>query len=1258
MRTHHLLQLVPNRVAAAVDRLSRQIWTRLRPVTVEATDCTENHLAWTEAVAKGRSSVSNGSAWGRLYDQRWCRLDLSGTSNSGEAPSGPLYLEWRDQAEATLYVRGVPYFGFDVAHRYCPMPAGLNEVWVESICVQTGIWHPDATGLSAAGSVFDGAFLVRRDDAVWDAYHDLNCLFEVMLAERPGGPQLNSIGQQAPLVRVSPSYRRLLRLLDQSLDALDRGGIGELRRSLAAAYEELREPAPYFKAVLTGHAHIDLVWLWPERVGEAKAIHTFATADRLMELYPEFRFMHSQPASYEAVARRSPELYERVKGRIGTGQWEATGVLYVESDTQLPCGEALARSFTLGQQCFEALRGAPAGVVWLPDAFGYTGCLPQIMKLSGTGYFFTNKVAWSAINRFPVSSFIWRGSDGSEVLSHVLQEVGYNGTAQPELLKLGAEAHLQSDVHPEYLYPTGYGDGGGGVTSEICERARRLANIRGLPAVSWDLPEAFFARLAERRELLPTYSGEFYLEFHRGVFTTHANIKAAFRELERALQIREAAAVAAETAPDLSRAWRRMVFAQFHDYIPGSSVPEVYAEALPELTQLAAELRTAALTDLACAEGVPCIFNALAIPCETLTGGGLLRVPPLAGIAAKNAAITATAPIIIGDRTLANDHVFVRIDGMGELSELVVDGEAVALRAGAGGLVLYPDRPAKFESWDIDRQSLNLGGRVRTPPEISLETGLNGLRAAWVVRRRLGAASRSILRYVLETGSRVLRLEIQLDWQEAETLLKLHFKTDYRGSQVRCGAPFGSVLRPQQPGALTAEAMWEIPASRWMAGTDDGGRRGMFIVAESKYGYSCDDGDWAVSLVRSPRMTGFEAHRHAYPANLSRVESPSIYSDQGVHSVSLAIGRYDPSGNMENHPAALADSLFTRPMPYVGRECASALIGMTGSQTLIPCWVKPVGAADWVLRLHEVSGERGLVRVQLRPGWSAQRVDLRERPCGERLTEEGVAYRPYEIVSLRISRSTRQAVAAAPSSSMWEGYRCDKFALDGRDCILVRPDAPMPSTPWIWRTEFFGEFPALDLALLKAGFHVAYIDMQNMYGAPAAMRAMDGYHAHLTATFGLSPRCVLEGFSRGALFALNWAARNPQSVACLYLDAPVCDFKSWPGGKGRAAGSAEDWRRLKQIYGFTEEQALAYPSNPVDTLGPIAAAGIPIIAVYGEADVDLPPEENILLLESRYRAQGGDISVIAKPGVGHHPHSLPDPTPLSSFILSRVTRIR
>jgi alpha-mannosidase len=1254
MRTHHLLQLVPNRVAAAVDRLRREIWTRVSPVTVEATDAAGDHLTWADAIKKNRSNVIVGSTWGRLFDQRWCRLDLSCAAQPDEWGKEPLYLEWRDQAEATLYVGGVPHFGFDVAHRYSPLPPSLSDAWVESICVQSAIWHPDATGLSPAGSVFEGAFLVRRHDEVWHAYHDLNCLFEVMLADRPGGPQLNAIGQQAPLYRAKPAYRRLLRLLDQAVDALDLGGITQLRHYLVSVYEELRDRAPNFKAILTGHAHIDLVWMWPERVGEAKAIHTFATADRLMETYPEFRFMHSQPAAYEAVERRSPKLIERVKRRIQSHQWEATGVLFVESDTQMPCGEALARSFTLGQEAFHKLRGSAASVVWLPDVFGYSNCLPQIMKLTGAEYFFTTKVAWSAINRFPVSSFIWRGADGSEVIAHVLQEVGYNGTAQPEALILGAEAHLQSDVHPEYLYPTGYGDGGGGVTAEICERVRRLASIRGLPAVSWDFAEAFFSRLAERRDVLPKYSGEFYLEFHRGTYTTHANIKYAFRELERALQIREATAVACGNIPNLSHEWRRMVFAQFHDYIPGSSVPEVYAEALPELANLARELRAAARAELTDPAGVPCLFNALGIACEALTISGLVRVPPLAGIAVENAEVISNTPIAIGDRTLANEHVFVRLDEMGELSHLVIDGEAIALRCGAGGLVVYPDRAANFEAWDIDRQSLSLGQRVTTPPEIALATEMNGLRAAWVVHRRVGSASTATLRYILEAGTRVLKVDIQLDWHEAETLLKLHFATDYRGTQVRYGAPFGSTLRPQQPGPLTAEAMWEVPASRWMAGTDDGGRCGMFIVTESKYGFSCNDGDWAVSLVRSPRMVGFEAHRAAYSATLSRLESPSIYSDQGAHSISMAIGRFASPGHLDNHPAALADALFTQPLPYCGKARASALIGIDQSQTLLPCWAKPMGPNDWVLRLHEVSGERGSARLQIAPGWSTQRVDFCDRACAESNPTDSIDYRPYEIVSLRISRSNRVAVSLTPLASTWEGYRCERFVLEGRDCILVQPDVPMRSNPWIWRTEFFGAFPALDLALLKAGFRVAYINVENMYGAPIGMRYMDRFYAQMVDAFGLSPQCVLEGFSRGGLFALNWTALNPRSVACLYLDAPVCDFKSWPAGTGKAKGSADDWQRLKQAYDFTEPQALAYPSNPIDSLAPIAAAGVAIIAVYGDADMDLPPEENILLLQERYQALGGDMTVIAKPGVGHHPHSLADPTPLSRFILSHV----
>jgi len=248
------------------------------------------------------------------------------------------------------------------------------------------------------------------------------------------------------------------------------------------------------------------------------------------------------------------------------------------------------------------------------------------------------------------------------------------------------------------------------------------------------------------------------------------------------------------------------------------------------------------------------------------------------------------------------------------------------------------------------------------------------------------------------------------------------------------------------------------------------------------------------------------------------------------------------------------------------------------------------------------------------------------------------------------------AAAAAPPEreSTWNGYRRLDFEVDGRACLLVLPHGPAPGNPWIWRTEFFGHEPQADLSLLAHGFHVAYMDVQNMYGAPAALDHMDAFYAHLTRERGLSKKVVLEGFSRGGLFAFNWAARNPDQVACIYGDAPVCDFKSWPAGKGRGKGSPADWERLKQVYGLSEEQALASRHNPVDNLQPLAKAGIPLFLVCGEADTVVPIEENARLVEQRYRELGGQVTLIAKPFCDHHPHSLKEPAPIVNFILART----
>jgi alpha-mannosidase len=1015
-----LLQLTPLRTQRGVARLTELIWHQPRPLRVEATAARPDHVSLAVAKKFPRRAVRDGESWGRLYDQRWCRVAIPA--------SGGRWLRWDEQGEATLFINGMPFYGFDVAHRTCELPAGVREVWLECLCVQAAIWHPDAKGLGAEGNVFRGAQLLHRDDEAWAAYHDLNCLYdwmmELRLREHPGVPrELNSMSQQPPLIDVSPHYRRLLRGLDTALDAFDTTGLAALRRSLAAVYREMRDEHPFSRAALTGHSHLDLVWLWTEQIGEGKAVHTFANANRLMALYPEFRFAYSQSASYEAVQRRSPELHRAVRARLRSGQWEATGGMYVESDSHVACGEGLARSFVVGQESFRQLTGRRSRSLWLPDLFGFSACLPQLMRLTGVDYFFTTKTTWNTVNRFPHSSFVWRGAGGHAVVSHVTQGVQFNNTVSVDQLRAAAHQHQQGDVHDEFLMPNGYGDGGGGPSEEMCERARRLSGLRGLPALQWDQPEAFFDRLAAKRASLPALDGEIYLEYHRGTFTTQSRVKSHFRNLERALQLREAALVVGRGTPgaDLAHAWRRMVFAQFHDYIPGSAIPEVYVKGLPELARLTREQTAAAVSALgwnalpptrlktqskakrvranALHPGEACLFNPLPLARRCVVGGRVLDLPPLAGVRVADAIVRGVPAVTVQGRTLANGRVTARLNARGHLAALSVDGRAVELGAGAGELVVYPEQSANFGPWDIDRHALSLGRPARRPAKITVE------KAGFTVTRPVSAASRATVRYWLEPGASVLRLTVDLDWHEPEVMVKLHFPTGYRGREVRCGTPFGSVSRPQLATVREAEAMWEWPMSRWATVSAEAERAGLFVVTEAKYGVSIRDGNLGLTLLRTPKHVGYEDHARAYPAHLSRLPAPStVFTDLGRHTIGLALGYYDATAPRAEQPVVHAETLFTPPVAYTGRPVASAFQGLAGGETLIPHWAQPQGRDRWVLRLHEVSGQRGTAQLRLAPGWTARKINLLGEPLGPPLRAGKLPFDPYEIVSLQLRR--------------------------------------------------------------------------------------------------------------------------------------------------------------------------------------------------------------------------------------------------------------
>ncbi len=995
------LQLTLPRAHKTLGRLKKMIWGIPQPLPVTFAGAHNLQIPVESARKRSFTPVELPFHWGRLMYQGWFHVDFPAA-----APGKTRWLRWDDQGEGTLYLNGVPHYGFDVAHKEAPLPDDVSEGYVEGLCLQSAIWHHEAKGIDGKGSCLAQVELLERNDAAWKAFFDMEVLVNLVktLGARSadfGGLQDGGIGNKPKVETVSPSLRRALRVLDDASMALDRGGLPALQEVLDAGYASLRNPDSLVKGVLTGHAHIDLVWLWNEISGEYKARHTFASMNELMGRYPEFHFAYSQSASYAAVARQSPALLDLVKQRVKEGRWEAVGATYVESDTLAACGEALARSFLVGQESFQSLFGESSRLLWLPDVFGYCGCLPQIMRQCGVDRFFTTKLTWSNIHLFPYSSFRWRGTDGSEVLTHVTQGLGYNQNAKVEEVLKAANEYRQSDVHDEFLLPTGFGDGGGGVTPEMIERARRIDHLAGVPNTRWGRLEDFYDNLDRVREKLPVYQGELYLEYHRGTFSTHSDLKRDFRALERALQQQEAVHSLLGKGPIDVHAWQRLVFSQFHDYIPGSSIWEVYEEGLPELRALAAQAIGAAQEKLGQGE---LVANLLPMPRPFFANGFRVVLPPLS---------VCHPDLLNGDGCyepvaealqLSSTRVTASFNERGEVSSLIIDGQPAALAAPLNQYITYPDFPHQFDAWDIDRQTLHLGQTVDSPAEALPFTAAEGV-AGLAFRRRIGANSSIEIRYQLDAVLPVLQVEVVLDWQETNTLLKASFPTTHMGRFARYGSPFNSVLRGQLPGDPKDEAMFEVCGSRWAVVMDDSQSDGLSLITEAKFGFSCREGNLGLTLIRSVCVTGEDdGHRKGITSSIRDNDPRPQFTDLGRHVLRYAIGSFHAAQIRADQPAALADLLYTPVLP-ASTPASAGLLDIEGGDSLIPAWAKPLDNGAWILRLHEVLGRSGTAHLVLADGWTAERCNLAETECGD--CGPDIGFRPYEIVSVRLQASTK-----------------------------------------------------------------------------------------------------------------------------------------------------------------------------------------------------------------------------------------------------------
>lgn len=807
-----------------------------------------------------------------------------------------------------------------------------------------------------------------------------------------------------------------------------RRAVEEARRMVAARLEGLKEEhPPVGRIALTGHAHLDLAWLWPVSETLRKGRRTFASVLSLMDRYEDFVFNQSSAQLYDWIETEAPDLFEGVRRRVAEGRWEPVGGMWVEPDCQTPSGESIVRQLLYGQRYFEGRFGRRSKVAWLPDTFGFSPAVPQLLRGAGIGGFFTYKLNWSEWNSFPHDLYEWEGLDGSTVTAHAFDNPGqdYNGNVRP-LDLLGTWKNFEGKRrHPETLFSFGWGDGGGGPTEEMLENYARLKSFPAMPRLRMASVENFFEGLPKKG--LPRWTGELYLELHRGTLTTQARVKKLNREAEHRLLEAEALLTLASLrgapypAEELEEAWKTLLLNQFHDILPGTSIREVYEVAHRELegvVRTAETLRDGAAGDasderpalvvanpslhprpltvvlggddargLVEAEGVP--------PAQKTEDGGLLfhdpglRVPGLGWTALQKAgggrgAVDVGAEEAGGGAVMENGPLRVEVGPDGTIHRLY-DKEAgrEVLAGRANALWAYTDKPRNWEAWDVEEGYEGEGEEILAHEVEVVERG--PLRASVRVGRRWGG-SEIVQTYRLLSGSRRLDVETRIDWHERRVLLRALFPLDVRSHEATSETMFGAQRRPTHANTGWDAARFETSAHRFCDLSEPG--YGVALLNDGKYGHSAKGNVLGMSLLRSPLYPDPSADEGEHRFTYAVYPHPGDWTEAGVTREAFAL----------NSPLVPVRGGGTPGEPFVVAEGLElALAGLKRSED---------GEAV-ILRLYEPHGARGRTTLRFPGGLkTAERTNLLEDRGGEPVGVEEdaihVEVRPFEVVTLRL----------------------------------------------------------------------------------------------------------------------------------------------------------------------------------------------------------------------------------------------------------------
>lgn len=832
---------------------------------------------------------------------------------------------------------------------------------------------------------------------VFELAMDLDVLLELQ-AELPAGPRRARI-QQA---------------LDSALDVVDLQDIaGTASPARARLAPVLAAPAgeSEHRISAVGHAHIDSAWLWPVRETIRKVARTSSSMAELIGDTDDFVYGMSSAQQYAWLKQHRPEVYQRVREAVADGRFLPLGGMWVESDTVMPSGEALVRQFLYGQRFFESEFGIRCRGVWLPDSFGYSPALPQLIKRAGFDWFFTQKISWNQVNVFPHHSFQWEGIDGSRVFTHFPSMDTYNSQLSGAEVAKASRQFREARVATGSIAPVGWGDGGGGTTREMVARAARLHDLEGSARVSWEHPEVFFERAMAELTEPAVWVGELYLELHRATLTSQHQTKQGNRRCEWLLAEAElwSAQAALETGyefphDELQALWEQVLLLQFHDVLPGTSIAWVHREAVAEyrrVAQAAEHLIARALAALV-GEGDqrivvnPASFDRGAVP----AGGAVAGTTP--AVDAAEAAPVTLAGTGEGGYVLANGLVEVHVSAAGTVTsarDLATGHDVIAPGAEGNLFQLHQDFPNMWDAWDVDRHYRKMMTVLRE--DASLTGELSDGRAVLTLERPF-SASRLTQRIVLAPGTRTLLFETEIDWHETEKFLKVAFPLDVRADHTLAETQYGYQRRVTHTNTSWEAAKFEVSMHRYVLVAEESASQapiGAALVNDSLYGHDVtrqvDGADVTttvrLSLLRAPRF-------------------PDPETDQGPQTLTygLVIGA-------DIAAATAAGALLNSPQRVITGGRGIEPLAVTSGEGIVLANVTLAHdrSGDLVVRVYEAFGRRARGTLTVRGDFvSAGNVSLLEEPLAEPAgadLSDGRAVvplrlRPFEVRTLRFAR--------------------------------------------------------------------------------------------------------------------------------------------------------------------------------------------------------------------------------------------------------------